>query len=65
MDAARLREKFGIKKSDNLRGCFSPEELRAVQSMECLVCGLVDCGWEYNRIKEFILQNNAQRQLVA
>lgn len=65
MDAARLREKFGIKKSDNLRDCFSPEELRAVQSMECLVSGLVDCGWEYSRIKEFILQNNAQRQLVA
>lgn len=65
MDAARLREKFEIKKSDNLRGCFSPEELRAVQSMECLVSGLVDCGWEYSRIKEFILQNNAQRQLIA
>lgn len=65
MDAARLREKFGIKKSDNLRDFFSQEELRAVQSMECLVSGLVDCGWEYSRIKEFILQNNAQRQLVA
>ena len=65
MDAARLREKFGIKKSDNLRDCFSPEELRAVQSMECLVSGLVDCGWDYSRIKEFILQNNAQRQLAA
>lgn len=65
MDAARLREKFGLKKSDNLRDCFSPEELRAVQSMECLVSGLVDCGWEYSRVKEFIFQNNAQRQLVA
>lgn len=65
MGAARLREKFGLKKSDNLRDCFSTEELRAVQSMECLVSGLVDCGWEYSRIKEFILQNNAQRQLVA
>lgn len=65
IDAARLREKFGIKKSDNLRDCFSQEELRAVQSMECLVSGLVDCGWEYSRIKEFILQNNAQRQLIA
>ena len=59
IDAAQLREKFGIKKSDNLRDCFSPEELRAVQSMECLVSGLVDC------VKEFILQNNAQRQLIA
>ena len=65
MDAAQLREKFGIKKSDNLRDCFTQEELRAIQSMECLVSGLVDCGWEYSRIKEFIQQHTAQRQLVA
>ncbi len=65
MDANHLREKFGIGKNDNLRNCFSQEELRAVQSMECLVSGLVDCGWEYGRVKEFIDQTNARRQLSA
>ena len=65
MDAARLRERFGIGKGDSLRDCFTREELRAVQSMECLVSGLVDCGWEYDRIKAFIEENNAQRQLTA
>ncbi len=50
MDAAHLREKFGIGKKDNLRDCFTQEELRAVQSMECLVSGLVDCGWEYGQM---------------
>ena len=65
MNAAQLREKFGIRKTDSLRDCFSAEELRAVQSMECLVSGLVDCGWEYDRVKEFIQHNNVLRQLAA
>lgn len=65
MDAKQLREKFGISKKDGLRDCFSPEELRAVQSMERLVSGLVDCGWEYQKIKDFIQANNSMRQLAA
>lgn len=65
MNANQLREFFGIGKRDNLRDRFSQEQLRAIQSMECLVSGLVDCGWEYNRVKEFIQENNARQQLTA
>lgn len=65
MDAKQLRDKFRISKNDGLRDCFTPEELRAMQSMECLVSGLVDCGWEYQKIKEFIQTNNSMRQLAA
>lgn len=65
MNAAQLREKFGLSKKDGLRDCFTQEELRAVQSMECLVSGLVDCGWEYAQIKEFIHINNTRRQIAA
>lgn len=65
MNASQLREKFGIGRKDSLRDCFTKEELRAVQSMECLVSGLVDCGWEYDRVKAFIHENNARRQLAA
>lgn len=65
MNASQLREKFNISKKENLRDRFSPEELRAVQSMECLVSGLVDCGWEYMQIKNFIEKNNSLRQLAA
>lgn len=65
LDANQLREKYGIGKKDNLRDCFTPEELRAIQSMECLVSGLVGCGWEYGRIKSFIAQNNTHQQLTA
>lgn len=65
MDAAGLREKFGVGKKDDLRDCFTQEELRAVQSMERLVSGLVDCGWEYGKVKDFIVQTNARQQLSA
>ena len=45
MNAKQLREKYGVDKKENLRDYLSEEDLRAVQSMECLVSGLVDCGW--------------------
>ena len=56
---------MGIGPKDNLRDYLSAEELRAVQSMECLVSGLVDCGWGYDQIKEFIQQNNTMLQVAA
>lgn len=61
MNAKQLREKLEIRGKDNLRDYLSEEELRAVQSMECLVSGLVDCGWGYGQIKEFIQKNNTLR----
>ena len=59
-NAAQLRSDFGIGKTDNLRDCFSKEVLREVQSMECLVSGLVDCGWGYEKVKSFIAQTNVK-----
>lgn len=57
-NAKQLRADLGISGKENLRDYFSVEELKAVQSMECLISGLVDCGWGYDQIKEFIQQNN-------
>lgn len=64
-NAKQLRETLGISPKDNLRDYLSAEELRAVQSMECLISGLVDCGWGYEQIKEFIQQNNTTLQVAA
>nr|DAL89352.1 MAG TPA: regulatory protein [Caudoviricetes sp.] len=64
-NAKQLREEIGISKKDNLRDYLSAEELKAIQSMECLVSGLVDCGWGYDQIKEFIQQNNTMLQIAA
>ena len=53
--AKQLREEYGITKKDNLRDCFSAEELSKVQSVEMIVSGLVNCGWGYDEIKGFIV----------
>ena len=57
-DAKRLREEYGISKKENLRNYFSEEELKAVQSVEMIVSGLVNCGWGYEQIKEFVMNQN-------
>lgn len=64
-NAKQLREELGIGKKENLRDYLPEEQLRAIQSMECLVSGLVDCGWGYEQIKEFIQQNNTMLQIAA
>ncbi len=64
-NAKQLREELGIGKKENLRDYLSAEELKAIQSMECLVSGLVDCGWGYDQIKEFIQKNNTMLQIAA
>lgn len=62
--AKYLREMYGIGKNDNLRDCFSKEELSRVQSVEMVVSGLVNCGWGYSEIKAFIT-NDAKRLLAS
>ena len=57
-DANHLREEYGISKKENLRECFSEEERKAVQSVEMIVSGLVNCGWGYEQIKEFVMNQN-------
>lgn len=60
-NAAQLRDEYKIGKTDTLRDYFSKEDLANVQSMECLVSGLVACGWGYEQIKNFIAQTNTRR----
>lgn len=62
--AKQLREEFGIGKQDNLRDSLSAEELAKVKSVEMVVSGLVDCGWGYDDIKNFILNTN-RKLLIA
>lgn len=62
--AKQLREELGIGKQDNLRDSLSSEELAKVKSVEMVVSGLVDCGWGYDDIKNFIL-NTSRKLLIA
>lgn len=59
-NAKQLREEYGIDKKADLRNYFNEEQLKAIKSMEMLVSGLVDCGWDYDKIKSFIQQTNTK-----
>ena len=58
--AKQLREEFGINKTDILRDYFASEELKAIQSKEMLISSLIDCGWGYEQIKEFLEINTVK-----
>lgn len=61
-NARQLREEYGITKQEDLRDCFSLEELEWVKSVEMVVSGLVNCGWGYGEIKDFII--NQPKRLI-
>lgn len=63
--AKQLREDFGIAKKDNLRDYFSQEELVKIQNAEMLVSSLVNYGWGYSEIKDFIMNKTKARLEVA
>lgn len=60
-DAKHLREEYGISKQEELRDFFNPEELQQVQKAEMLVSSLVEYGWGYDEIKDFILNKLVDR----
>ena len=62
-NARQLREEYGITNQDNLRDLFAQEELAKVKSVEMIVSGLVDCGWGYDDVKDFI--TNSTKKLIA
>jgi Rha family phage regulatory protein len=61
--AKELENDYGVKAKENLRDFFTGDDLAKVQSMEMLVSSLINCGWGYQQIKEFI-QNEATK-LIA
>lgn len=61
MTMKELQEKFGVKGKESIRDYLTAEQLKDVESMEMLVSSLINCGWGYEQIKDFINQNNVKR----
>ena len=59
-NASQIRKELGLDKKANVRDYLDSEQLQAVKSMEMLVSGLMECGWGYDKIKEFIQQTNTK-----
>lgn len=60
--AKQLRDEHNLASKDNLRDLFSGEELIKIQNAELLIGSLINYGWGYNQIKEFIATNLISEQ---
>lgn len=56
--AKELEQEYGVKAKENLRDFFTGEDLAKVQSVEMLVSSLINCGWGYEQIKDFVQENS-------
>ena len=54
INSKQLREKLGIDKKDNIRDHLSSEELLKVSKMEKLTSSLLDIGFDYGQVKDFL-----------
>lgn len=61
---ATMREKFNPGRYESFKAYLTTEELQSVQSAEMLVSSLINCGWGYDQIKDFVMQN-VPKQLTA
>lgn len=59
-----LRKVYGVKGSESIREYLTTEQLRDVESMEMLVSSLINCGWGYDQIKDFV-QANSIKQIAV
>lgn len=56
-----LIAEYGVKPKESLRDYLASEQLKDVESMEMLVSSLINCGWGYDQIKQFIQDNNVKQ----
>lgn len=61
-NAKELEEEYGVKPRENVRDYFTGDALARVQSMEMLVSSLINCGWGYEQIKNFVSE---QKQMIS
>ena len=62
--AKELETYYGVKSGESIRDFFTGDDLEKMQSMEMLVCSLINCGWGYSEIKNFI-QTESKKMLGA
>jgi len=56
-----LKKMYNIKPKESLRDYISSEELKELEQMEMLISSLINLGWGYEQIKEFINQSYTKK----
>jgi phage regulatory protein, rha family len=56
-----LQKDYNVKAKESIREYLTGEQLKDVESMEMLISSLINCGWGYEQIKNFIQENNSKQ----
>lgn len=65
MDLPQMREKLNVTYKDNVRDFLCTENLEEVQQIENLMSALINMGWNYAQIKDFLEKNYQKSKLVS
>ena len=55
--AKELKAEFKIQKAESVREFLTKDELAEVENLERLTAGLINLGWGYEQIKNFLNEN--------
>lgn len=55
--AKQMRTELGVAQDENIRNFLPKDALAKVETIERIVSGLLDCSWDYGKIKSFIAEN--------
>jgi Rha family phage regulatory protein len=56
-----LRKQYNVKGSESIRDYLASEQIKEVESLEMLVSSLINCGWGYDQIKNFVNENHESK----
>ena len=59
-----MQEQYGVKGKESIREYITADQLKEVESMEMLVSSLINVGWGYEQIKQFIQMNHLKQIAV-
>ena len=49
-----LQESLGVKNKESVRDYLTADDLRDIETMETLISSLLNCGFSYDKVKEFL-----------
>ena len=53
-----LQESLGVKNKESIRDYLTADDIRDIETMETLVSSLLNCGFSYDKVKEFLYANS-------
>lgn len=63
-NARELQQEFKIAKNDSVRDYFTADELADIENLERLTAGLINLGWGYDQIKNFLIENVPKKMIA-